>query len=228
MSIEERQREEKEQRRQSIIDAAEQLLGQMSRDSMAMSDIAMAARLSRSLLYVYFKDMDDILFAVTLRAFRALCRTFERVVAQQKFGRLKIRAIGESYIRFAQDERVYFDLVAQFESRSLDGTSAGSYYARCQTASNQVLRTMTEAIQSGIDDGSIREDLDPTQTAVVLWGFTHGLIQLRAHKESLLKERLDLDPDALVNQALDFVGVALSGRCESSTLLATASSRRKT
>jgi AcrR family transcriptional regulator len=179
-----------------------------------MSDIADRARLSRSLLYVYFEDMDDIFFAVTLRGFRALRRAFDRAVQQHDAGLLKIRAVGEAYIRFAQDERVYFELVAQFEARSPADVPEGSYFAQCIAESDRVMRTMTDAIQAGIDDGSIREDLDPTRTAVILWGYTHGLIQLRAHKGSMLGEALDLDPDALVDHALDFAGVALTGHCE--------------
>jgi len=214
MSIEERQREEKEQRRQSIIDAAEQVLGEKPRGEVTMSDIADTARLSRSLLYVYFEDMEDIFFAVTLRGFRALRSAFEGAVAQHEVGLMKIRAIGEAYIRFAENEKVYFERVAQFESRAPASVSDGSYYTQCLSESDRVKRTMTEAIQAGIEDGSIREDLDPARTAVVLWGYTHGLIQLRAHKGSVLRERLRVDPDTLMDYALDFAGVALSGHCE--------------
>jgi AcrR family transcriptional regulator len=214
MSIKERQREEKERRRQSIIDAAEQVLGEKPRGEVTMSDIADTARLSRSLLYVYFEDMEDIFFAVTLRGFRALRSAFEEAVAQHEVGLMKIRAIGEAYIRFAENEEVYFELVAQFESRAPASVSDGSYYTQCLSESDRVMQTMTDAIRTGIGDGSIRDDLDPARTAVILWGYTHGLIQLRAHKGSMLGERLDVDPETLMDHALDFAGVALSGHCE--------------
>jgi hypothetical protein len=70
---------------------------------------------------------------------------------------------------------------------------------------------MARTIQNGIDDGSIRSDLDPMQTAVTLWGSTHGLIQLAAQKGEGLKQRHGISPDALVNDGLKFFGVGLTG-----------------
>ena len=73
---------------------------------------------------------------------------------------------------------------------------------------------MAEAIRNGIDDGSIRSNLDPRQTAVTLWGSMHGLIQLATNKAKGLEERYDLDPGSLVDNGLDFIGLALSGSDE--------------
>ncbi|NBB74335.1 MAG: TetR family transcriptional regulator, partial [Bacteroidetes bacterium] len=120
MSIEERQREEKEQRRQSIIDAAERVLRDKDVEALTMSDVADAARLSRSLLYVYFEDLDDIVLAVTLRGFEALHDRFVEAAAAHERGLMKIRAIGEAYVRFAHEKPVYFDLMARFEARTTD------------------------------------------------------------------------------------------------------------
>jgi hypothetical protein len=73
---------------------------------------------------------------------------------------------------------------------------------------------MTDTVQAGIDDGSIRPSLDPMQTAITLWGYTHGLIQLSAHKGPMLDRRHGIAPEALVANGLDFAGVALTGWCD--------------
>jgi len=211
MSIEERQREEKEQRRRTIVDAAETVLTESGRDDMTMADIADEARLSRSLLYVYFEDMDDIVLAVTHRGFQSMRKRFEAAVARHDVGLKKIRAVGKAYIQFAQEEPTYFDLVAQFESRAADPEEATERMRQCLAEGDRVLAVMKEAIQTGIDDGSIRPDLDPAQTAVTLWGCTHGLIQLVANKGPGLEGRYGLAPEPLVNEGVDFLGVALAG-----------------
>jgi len=212
MSIEERQREEKEQRRRTIVDAAETVLGEKDRADMTMSDIAEEARLSRSLLYVYFEDMDDIVLAVTHRGFEALRRRFETAIDQHDVGLKQIRAIGDAYVRFSQEEPTYFGLMAQFESRSTEPEEATERLRMCLAESDRNLDLMAEAIQNGIDDGTIRADLDPTQTAVTLWSCTHGLIQMATNRGSDLEERQDLAPEALVDGGLQFLGVALAGR----------------
>jgi AcrR family transcriptional regulator len=214
MSIEERQREEKEQRRQGIIDAAERVLRDKDVEALTMSDVADAARLSRSLLYVYFEDLDDIVLAVTLRGFEALHDRFVEAAAAHERGLMKIRAIGEAYVRFAHEKPVYFDLMARFEARTTDAEEAASHEAQCLAAGDRVIQVMTDTVQDGIDDGSIRPSLDPMQTAITLWGYTHGLIQLSAHKGPMLDRRHGIAPDALVANGLDFAGVALTGWCD--------------
>jgi AcrR family transcriptional regulator len=211
MSIEERQREEKEQRRRTIVDAAETVLAEKGRDDMTMADIADEARLSRSLLYVYFEDMDDIVLAVTHRGFRSMRKRFEAAVAEHDTGLRQIRGIGTAYVDFARDEPTYFHLVAQFESRTANPEDAPERMRKCLAEADRGLGAMAEAIRNGIDDGSMRSDLNPLQTAMTLWGSTHGLIQLAANKGEGLKQRYDLAPESLVEEGLDFLGVALAG-----------------
>jgi len=215
MSIEERQREEKEQRRQTIVDAAEAVIAASGREAMTMADIADEARLSRSLLYVYFEDMDDIVLAVTLRGHRALRIQFEAAAAEHEIGLEQIRAIGEAYVQFARQEPTYFDLLARFEARATDPETATERERACFAEAERIMTVMTEAIQTGIDDGSIRPDLDPTHTAITLWSYTHGLIQLAARKGAGLEQRYDLDAETLVANGLDFAGVALTGHAPS-------------
>jgi len=212
MSIEERRREEKEQRRRSIVDAAEAVLATKSVETLTMSDIATEARLSRSLLYVYFEDLDDIVLAVTLRALEDLHERFVTATATHDLGIWQIRAIGEAYVRFAHEAPVYFDLLARFEARSADPEAARDGETACLAASDRVMNAMTAAIAAGIDDGSIRKDLDPTETAITLWGFMHGVIQITEHKHDMLRHRHHLDPEQLVDRALDLAGVGLTGR----------------
>jgi AcrR family transcriptional regulator len=210
-SLEERQREEKEQRRRTILDAAETVLREKGRDDMTMADIAEEARLSRSLLYVYFEDMDDIVLGVTRRGFQSMRKRFEAGVAEHDTGLYQIAATGDAYVAFSREEPTYFNLVAQFESRATDPEEATERMQQCLTEADRALDVMAQAIQNGIDDGSIRADLDPMQTAVTLWGSTHGLIQLAAQKGEGLEQRHGISPEALVNDGLNFFGVGLTG-----------------
>jgi len=57
--IAERRLEEKERRRAEILDAAEAVTARFGWDAMTMDRVARKARLSRALVYVYFKDKTD-------------------------------------------------------------------------------------------------------------------------------------------------------------------------
>jgi len=211
MSNTERQREEKKERRRAIVDAAEAVLGEKERGDMTMADIADEAQLSRSLLYVYFEDMDDIVLGVTHRGFRSMRERFEAAVAEHDRGLRQIRGIGDAYVAFAREEPTLFDLVAQFESRTADPEDATERMRKCLAEADRALGAMAEAIRTGIDDGTIRDDLHPRQTAVTLWGCTHGLIQLAANKGKGLEQRYGLSPETLVDGGLGFLGESLAG-----------------
>jgi AcrR family transcriptional regulator len=212
MPTDNRPRDDDKGRRRTIVDAAETVLSETGREDMTMADIAEAAQVSRSLLYVYFEDMDDIVLAVTHRGFRSMRRRFEAAVAEHDTGLLQMRGIGKAYVDFAREEPTHFHLVAQFESRVADPEEATGHMRKCLGEADRGLGAMAEAIRNGMDDGSIRPDLDPLQTAMTLWGSTHGLIQLAANKGDGLKRQYDLSPEHLVEGGLDFLGVALASR----------------
>ena len=70
--IAERRLEEKERRRAEILDAAEALYAKEGWDAVTVDQVARGARLSRALVYVYFKDKQDMLFGIGERAMSTL------------------------------------------------------------------------------------------------------------------------------------------------------------
>ena len=56
----ERRLEEKERRRLEILEAAVEVAGVVGFEAMTMEQVARKARLSRALVYVYFKDKHDL------------------------------------------------------------------------------------------------------------------------------------------------------------------------
>ena len=73
--IAERRQEEKERRRTEILDAAEQVTGSLGWDELTMDQVARRARLSRALLYVYFKDKTDLMYALCERSMQVQTST---------------------------------------------------------------------------------------------------------------------------------------------------------
>ena len=125
--IQTRRLEEKERRRCEIIDAAEQVFGEVGFDAATMLQIARRARLSRALVYIYFRDKAELQFAIAERAGQHLTQRFEEAVARNRSGLDQIEAIGRAYLAFAQEFPVYFNAIALFESLVAD-TTAGSAY----------------------------------------------------------------------------------------------------
>jgi AcrR family transcriptional regulator len=182
--IAQRRVEEKERRRAEILDAAEALYAKEGWDLVTVDQVARGARLSRALVYVYFKDKEDILFAIGERAMCLLRDRFMAAAAGQKLGMEKIEAIGRAYMSYAFEFPHYFDFCSKFNARS-GSPEPGSHDLACRAAGDEAIAVVVQAIECGIADGSVRPTIgEPIMLAVTLWSFTHGLAQLAMAKGS--------------------------------------------
>lgn len=200
----ERRQEEKERRRADILDAAEAVAAQHGWDAMTMDEVARKARLSRALLYVYFKDKTDLMFGIGERALAKLKEDFAAAVARHSRGMDQVEAIGRAYIAFSKSQPVYFAVLARCEmcSPELPDQNSDSNEHACVLGGDSLHQLMVTALMTGMRDGSIRADAgDPQLIGIVLWGFMHGVIQLASNKANLLAYR-GVDLSLLMEQAI--------------------------
>jgi TetR/AcrR family transcriptional regulator len=182
--ITERRGEEKERRRAEILDAAEALYAKTGWDALTVDQVARHARLSRALVYVYFRDKEELLFAIGERAMKMLRDRFIEAVASHALGMDKVEAIGRAYMGYAYEFPHYFDFCTRFQAHSV-AVDPGSYEGGCRAAADEVLGVAVQSIEAGLHDGSIRPNIgEPILLATTLWAFTHGIIQLAMAKGS--------------------------------------------
>ena len=116
--IAERRQEERDRRRGEIVDAAEALYAEVGWDAVTMDQVARRARLSRALVYVYFKDKADLHFALVERSLDALRHHFEAARAVKESGLAEVEAIGRAYLAFERETPHYFDACARFQAHT--------------------------------------------------------------------------------------------------------------
>src|SRR3990170_1860845 len=107
--IADRRQEEKDRRRSEIVDAAENLYREVGWDAVTMDSVARKARLSRALVYVYFKDKRELHFAIAERALQVLHVRFEEASSRAGTGLERIEAIGRAYMAYGLEFPHYFD-----------------------------------------------------------------------------------------------------------------------
>jgi AcrR family transcriptional regulator len=208
--IAERRQEERERRRTEIIQAAEQLYSEGGWDELTMEHVARRARLSRALVYVYFKDKDDLHLAIVERSLERLRQRFQVAADGARLGIDKVEAIGHAYVAFSQDVPHYFDACSRFHARQSEDGSADPQSAACSEAGQRVLRVIAASIEQGFADGSIRSDVGaPMLTSIALWGFSHGIIQLAANKSEEI-EHAGVGIPQLIGYAFEFLRRAMS------------------
>jgi TetR/AcrR family transcriptional regulator len=205
--IAERRQEEKDRRRSDIVDAAEEVFARVGFEAATMESVARQARLSRALLYVYFKDKSDLHFAISERALTLLRERFEAAAARHSVGLEKVAAIGRAYVAFAHEVPHYFAAMARFEAHHPSEIEQGSQEHQCLLAGDSLHQTIVNAIEAGIADGSIRRDIgNPYLMSVTLWALMHGIIQLIATKANVFAA------DGISGQMLIDSAILLAGR----------------
>jgi len=201
--IAERRQEERDRRRSEIVAAAEAIYAAIGWDAVTMDQVARRARLSRALLYVYFRDKSDLHFALVERALEELWRRFVAAREGHASGLDEIEAIGHAYLAFSRELPHYFDACARFEAHQFENGERPANERACLATGHRVHELIVESLNGGMADGSIRSDLgNPYVTALALWAFTHGLIQIAATKGAQI-EREGVSLQSLIEHSVE-------------------------
>jgi len=200
-----RREEEKEKRRKSILDAAEKVIARRGLDKAHFGEIAQKTRLSRSLIYVYFPTKEDLFLSVCERGLTQLQERFRAAASAHRMGLDQVIAIGRAYHRFSQEEPLYFEMLAEMQTRNDAASSPAREDGR------GCLQLVAEALSQGLRDLSIRPGIgDPGATAVSIWAFTHGLIQISARKALMLEQDFGLNQERLIDHGFELLRGALA------------------
>ncbi|MCK9150830.1 TetR/AcrR family transcriptional regulator [Methanobacterium alcaliphilum] len=103
MAISDRKKREKNQRRQSIIAAAEKLFFTKGYETVSLNDIAKELHLGRSTLYLYFENKEELLFAIVLRGALILHKMVHDEVKNAGTAFEKLDSFRKAYYDFAQE-----------------------------------------------------------------------------------------------------------------------------
>jgi AcrR family transcriptional regulator len=209
MGIAERKEREKEQRRNDIIDAAENVFFSKGINLATMDEVAEKAELSKGTLYLYFKSKGDLYLAITQRALSLLADMFDEAIKQHSTGLDQIRAVGQAYYHYSQIHVNYFNTILHYEISQLEMDGVGETLLECHRLGQKVMLLVASTIETGIKDGTIRADLDPVNTAYLLQGQSSGIIQLIARESGHIKSMENFEPQELMTDFTDMMYHAL-------------------
>jgi TetR/AcrR family transcriptional regulator len=207
MGISDRRQREKEQRKTEIIDAAERLFFSRGYEDVSMEDIARGVELNKATLYLYFENKDALFATVVLRGVGILQEKYLECMKQQVPGIVKVALMGQAYYQFAQECPEYLRLIhfygsERFSKENPCTAEIGRGYGTCRL----ILR---DAIREGIDDGTIRADLDPFLTSMYLMTSFMGILPME-NKWKLVIEAEGFSNGQFASEFFRFILPALS------------------
>lgn len=181
MGLTERKNREKEKRREDIINIAERLFFLKGYDGVSMDDIARGVELSKATLYLYFKDKESLFFSVVLRGTGIFNALVKEKVAACPNGYEKINAVGRAYIEFVKKYPDYLKVHNFFQSGRFDLEKIGTNDIAKEVIELRVeiFGILNNAILAGIEEGSIRPDVNSVEVAVLLTMIGEGIANMR-------------------------------------------------
>lgn len=179
----ERQEKKKRIRQEQLIDAAEKIFITHGYDTTTLEMVADELGYTKRTLYLYFRDKDDIFFAVTLKGLSGLHDALSKAVVVGETGLDRMFSLGTAYYQFFRQHPVYFEFNRIFETKmyyfqkELNGDS-GEFAFKCQEVNDRITRLLLDVIEDGQADGSITLKYDSKKLMLLLWGGTFGLLEV--------------------------------------------------
>ncbi len=209
MGVQERREREKEQRRNDILDAAEQVFFEKGLSLSTMDDVAEAAELSKGTLYLYFNSKQELYLGIHQRGFAKMHEMFTTAAGMHKQGVDKIRAIGNAYYEFSKKYPDYYKAIMYFEGSVLDFTSDSEMIELYHRDGKQVMQFVQNVLSEGIDDGTIVTDFQVERLAFILWGQISGVIQIISKISQHPDKQIQFNPFDLFDDYMQFMGKLL-------------------
>jgi AcrR family transcriptional regulator len=204
MGIAERREKEKKQMRELILETAMGLFIEEGFGNVSMRRIADKIEYSPATIYLYFKDKNEILFALQVEGFEKFYGLQQTILAEKDPWE-RLRKHGKVYIKFALENPEYYDLmfimrgpIKEFKAKKEWEIGMRSY------------DFLKENIKACMDAGYLpHADLDVA--AFAIWSFTHGIVAL-VIRDRTVKFPEELLP-SIIDGALDFMlGSIVKGR----------------
>ena len=141
----------KEERQQSILQSAARLFAEKRFDEVLMEEVAQQAGVGKGTLYRYFRDKEELYFAVVFDGIAHLKDQLRCRAAMEMDPLKKLEAAMRAIVSFLSGNRFFFRLM-NMEDSKLDGKQ-GSYRSRWKQERDGLLASLEEILQSGAESG---------------------------------------------------------------------------
>ncbi|HEY4612361.1 MAG TPA: TetR/AcrR family transcriptional regulator [Bacteroidota bacterium] len=201
MGIPERKEREKEHRREEIINAAQKVFFEKGLQVATMDEIAEEAELSKGTLYLYYKSKEDLYLAVMMRGIEILYNMFAETTSTQEPTVVQLVKMGDAYYEFFKQHRNYFRMFYFFQHPQFHKGVSEDMMLNCADENQRVWRQVVELIQRGMNEGDLRSDINPMETAVVLWSSSNAIMTRMDTQLEYFKEKMGVDLEEVLRKS---------------------------
>ena len=204
MGIAERKEREKQQRREEIMQAAEEVFFSKGFEKSTMDDVAEKAELSKGTLYLYFKSKEDLHMAVARKAIHLLRDYTSKATEGEGTALEKLGQMGRACIEFSRSYPDHMKAIMTLEEVEPLSISLSTSDVQNMIYNESTVGAVIQIVEQGVREKLIRSDIPTALVAHTLWMSVLSVIRFVSSKQSLL-QALDLSPDKLYESHFELV-----------------------
>jgi AcrR family transcriptional regulator len=197
MASRQRRAQEKRELRAAILQAAGRLFAEQGYEHFSLRKVAEMIGYSATTIYLYFKDKDDLLFAVVDQGFDRFGQQLAAAAASTDDPIARLRAIGRAYIDFGLQNPVHYQLMFMQRADFLIGHRPGEQQPRIDA-----FRVLRDTVLYGIALGALRPG-DVESYSDALWALVHGVVALAISMPFISAERIQHTADTALAMSLN-------------------------
>ncbi|MGV3557418.1 TetR/AcrR family transcriptional regulator [Larkinella arboricola] len=180
MGIVERKEREREEMRKRILEAAQKLFLENGYEKVSIRNIADAIEYSPATIYLYYKDKNELLYALHQIGFHKMIDAFQSALQlEDPFDRLV--ELGRRYFQFAFDNPELFDLMFIMTAPMDALACKNDIWDEGKSAFNLLVTCVQECIDKGLF-----KTQDAEVASLMIWSSVHGYTAL------FLRKRLEM------------------------------------
>jgi AcrR family transcriptional regulator len=186
MGLKERQKREREERKELILNAARTLLYREGMASITINKIAEESKVSVGGIYFYYSRKEEIFSSLQEEGLTLLSKAVSEGASVGGDAREKISAVAQAYYIFSIEHKDYFDILNYFLS-SPQVLFPELIKQTLDTRGRDILKEVALIMEEGNKKG-IFHIRNPRESAAALWAQIHGFIQFSKLSTTLFEE----------------------------------------
>lgn len=173
--------------RRNILDAADKLFCKNGVEKTTMEQLATAAGYSKPTLYGYFKDKDEVYFALVLEFMEKIVVKVDKAINENTAFSDTFTKICQDVFRLATRYPLYFEGLIGTINVNIKADDTPQIYKDIYRLGEALNEKLIALLQQGKDEGIINIVLDNSAILLFVWSSVAGIIRMINHKKDYLK-----------------------------------------
>lgn len=174
--------------RQNILDAADRLFCQNGVEKTTMEQLAFAAGYSKPTLYGYFKDKDEVFFALVLEFMEKIVAKVDDAIADKLSFAETFMKICQDVFRLATDYPLYFEGLIGKINVNIQADDTPQIYKDIYSLGEALNERLLGILHQGINEGVISKSVNGTAIIFFVWSSVSGIIRMINLKKEYLQK----------------------------------------